>query len=103
MIYLSLMTDTPQLMAQGMNLLFFLFSSGAALPVHLLRRRLLPGVIVTMALGGLLGSFLGTLLSAHVEGDLLRKIFGMMLVVSGIYTLQRRERVSATVKTTSTD
>ncbi len=102
-IYLSLLTDTPQLMAQGMNLLFFLFSSGAALPIHLLRRRLLPGVIVTMAIGGLLGSFLGTMLSAYVEGGLLRKIFGMMLVVSGIYTLQRRGTASEEGKTTSTD
>ncbi|MBE6546823.1 MAG: hypothetical protein E7668_05235 [Ruminococcaceae bacterium] len=97
-IYLSLFTDTPQLTAQGMNLLFFLFSSGASLPVHLLRRKLLLGVIVLMASAGIAGAFLGTLLARVVAGGLLRKIFGAMLVVSGIYSLKRKETVPALAK-----
>ena len=97
-IYLSLFTDTPQLTAQGMNLLFFLFSSGASLPVHLLRRKLLLGVIVLMASAGIAGALLGTLLARVVAGGLLRKIFGAMLVVSGIYSLKRKETVPALAK-----
>ena len=102
-IYLSLLTDTPQLAAQGLNLLFFLFSSGASLPVHLMKRTLLPRVILLMASSGLLGALLGTVLSAHLEGRVLRKIFGMMLVVSGIYSLQHGRSASAEAKKPSTD
>ena len=91
-IYLALATDLPQLTVQGMNLLFFLFSAGASMIVHLTSRKIHWYVVGLMALGGLGGAFLGTLLSAHINQMILRKIFGGMLVVSGILTLQKRKK-----------
>ena len=87
-IYLSIFTDTPQLTAQGMNLLFFLFSAGASTLIHLRKRKIYFAVVGIMALTGIVGSLLGTFLSAYVRQELLRKIFGVMLVISGILSLK---------------
>jgi len=89
-IYLSLFTDTPQLVAQGMNLLFFLFSSGASVTVHLRKRRICYSAVGVMALFGIVGALLGAYASAHLSGRLLRQIFGGMLVVSGILALRQK-------------
>ncbi|MBQ8331354.1 MAG: sulfite exporter TauE/SafE family protein [Clostridia bacterium] len=91
-VYLALFGETPQLTAQGMNLLFFLFSAGASMLVHLRQRHVLPLAVLLMAGTGIAGALLGSALAPHVNGDLLRKLFGGMLVVSGILALQRKER-----------
>ena len=89
-IYLALLTDTPQLAAQGMNLLFFLFSAGASMTVHVRARRLYGTVILLMAATGIAGALLGTWLSAFVNQALLRKLFGVMLTVSGLLVLRKQ-------------
>ncbi len=90
MIYLTLFTDTPQLLAQGSNLLFFLFSSSAALCIHVSQRRLYPMLILLLAVSGLGGALLGTLIAEHLDGLLLRRIFGIMLVNTGIFPLKKK-------------
>ncbi len=90
-IYLSLFTDTPQLMAQGINLLFFLFSSGSSLLVHFTKRHIFAGAVAVMAVSGIAGALLGTFLSGVVSPGILRKIFGGMLVVTGILSLQSKK------------
>lgn len=94
-VYLGLFTDTPQLMAQGINLLFFLFSCGSSVCVNLAKRHIFGTVVLTMALFGILGSLLGTFFSSIVSEGLLRKIFGGMLVVSGILSLKSYLRQKA--------
>lgn len=90
-IYLSLFTDTPQLVAQGMNLLFFLFSSGASVTVHLKHRKICYPVVGVMIVFGIGGALVGALASARLPAHLLRQIFGGMLVVSGILALRQKE------------
>ncbi len=90
-IYLSLFTETPQLVAQGMNLLFFLFSSGASVTVHLRERRICYPVVGVMTLFGIVGALLGAFLSSRLPSHLLRQIFGGMLVISGILALRQKE------------
>lgn len=87
-IYLALFTDTPQLAAQGINLLFFIFSAGASLPLHLLRRKILTAPVMILTLFGIFGAILGSLLSDAINESLLRKIFGAMLAVSGVLSLK---------------
>ena len=89
-IYLSLVTDTPQLAAQGLNLLFFLFSAGAALIVHVQKRKIPWWAVGLMIATAIPGAIVGTFLASYVSGGLLRKIFGGMLVTGGILALQRR-------------
>ena len=88
-IYLSLATQMPQLAAQGINLLFFLFSSGASLFLHAKKRRLFGGAIAVMSTMGMIGSPLGSLAAAALPSELLKKLFGGMLIVSGLLSLRK--------------
>ena len=47
-IWLTMTTDFPQLTSQGLNLLFFLFASGASMLVHLTKRTILWGVVAVL-------------------------------------------------------
>ena len=87
-IYLALFTDVPQLAAQGINLVFFLFCAGASVAVHITKRKILFSAVAIMALSGLVGALLGSLISSRIDQDLLRKIFGAMLTLTGIISLR---------------
>ncbi len=89
-VYLALMGDIPQLTAQGMNLLFFLFSAGASMLVHLSRRRIFATVVLLMAAAGIVGALMGTALTSYVSEALLRKSFGFLLIVGGILSLRKK-------------
>ena len=88
-VFLALFTETPQLAAQGINLLFFLFSSGSAVCVHLSKRKIFGTAVLIMASFGIIGALAGTALSSIIKQTLLRKIFGVMLVISGILSLKQ--------------
>ncbi len=91
-LYLTLVAGYSQPEAQGLNLLFFLFSAGSALLLHI-RARKIPGRVVLFLVacaipGALAGSFLMRILDASI----IRRLFGGMLVVSGLPTLLRKGR-----------
>ena len=74
--------------ARGMNLLFFVFSASAALLVHLKSgRRIDLRLAAYLAALSLVGTALGAALGGRLEGEALRKVFGVILVLSGCYTL----------------
>ena len=87
MIYLLLVRDLPQLTAQGLNLLFFLCSAGASLPVNLRRDRPYLPALICLCLFGAAGSFFGTALGNILDGALLKKLFGALILISGIVGL----------------
>jgi uncharacterized membrane protein YfcA len=78
--------------ARGFNLLFFIFSSGAALVFHIMRKRLKPKLVVILALFACVGTLVGTYLGTILDSGIIRKIFGGMLMLSGLYTLWGRRR-----------
>ncbi len=86
-IYLALFTDTPQLTIQGVNLVFFLFSASASLLIHLQKRKIFFLAVCIMSLFGIIGALAGSFLSANVEEALLKKAFGIMLILSGSISL----------------
>lgn len=88
-LYLTLAENLPQLTAQGINLLFFLFANASSLFFHMRKRKLFGGVILTMSAMGLLGSPLGSLAAAALPAQLLRKLFGGMLILSGMLALRK--------------
>lgn len=91
-VWLTLFEGAPQLVAQGLNLIFFILSSGAALTVHIFRTPLLWQCILLLLPAGILGCFLGTALATVLPQALLRRIFGIMLIVSGCMGLSSSGR-----------
>ena len=89
-VFLALFSDLPQITIQGINLLFFIFSAGAAVLVHLSRRKLFGKAVLTMTLFGILGAIAGSALTGVLPASLLRRLFGVMLVATGVLGVRRR-------------
>jgi len=86
-IYLTLVHGTGQLVTQGSNLLFFLFSAGAALPIHLKRRRMPLQELGVCILAALPMAVLGSYLSGVIPERIIRTLFAFLLIFSGIAVL----------------
>lgn len=90
-IYLTLWAGHEQVTSQGINLIFFIFSAAAALFFHVKRRKIYWGVLLCLTIFGAVGAVAGALLLSAFDPSFLRKIFGMMLVVSGLLTLLKKK------------
>ncbi len=86
-IWLTEVLSIDPVQARGMNLLFFVFSATAALSVHLKKRKLNLSLIAFMSLFALVGATAGSIAARFISSSLLRRIFGVMLTFSGIYSL----------------
>ena len=94
--WLTLVEQMPQMAAQGTNLVFFIFSSGAALTIHAFRTPTLWQCVIFLVPLGLCGSLLGVSLATYLPQALLRRIFGYMLILTGgIGLFPRRRGASA--------
>ena len=83
-IYLSLFTDTPQLKAQGINLLFFIPIALIAVIIYAIKKEIKWKTTIKISLYGMIGSVLGLSCANILGGDLTSKIFGVMLIIIGI-------------------
>lgn len=83
-IYLSLFTDTEQLKAQGINLLFFIPIAAAAVIVYSIKKRIKWKTALKIAAWGLLGTLLGLYFTDYLGGKATAKIFGALLIVMGL-------------------
>ena len=88
-IYLVLWKNCEQLLAQGINLLFFLFSSSAAMVVHFRKRRIPLLFVALISCIGIVGALLGSSVAKAVSPGLVRIIFGLLLIASGTISLFR--------------
>lgn len=86
-VYLTLVENLSQLQAQGINLLFFIFSAGASTAVNFRAGDVYTGALLAAGAGGIAGAVVGAFLSAIVSPALLRRFFGVMLVYSGLKSL----------------
>ena len=83
-IYLALFTDTEQLTAQGINLLFFIPIAAFAVSVYAFKKQIKWKTVLPFALGGIAGAVAGIMLTDLIGGKLTAKAFGLMLVILGI-------------------
>ena len=83
-VFLTEYRDVGQLFAQGVNLIFFIFSSGASTAVNLRARNICYGAVTVMSVGGTVGAIVGALVASMLNPDLLRIGFGVMLLVGGV-------------------
>ncbi len=89
-LYLTFFAAYPQTEAQALNLLFFLFSAGSSLLLHG-RERAIPGrMVFFLALCAVPGALMGAALARSLDPTVIRRLFGGMLVVTGLPVLLRR-------------
>ncbi|MBR5515632.1 MAG: sulfite exporter TauE/SafE family protein [Clostridia bacterium] len=91
-IYLTLVTGMEQLNAQGINLCFFLFCSTAAMFIHFKKRRINIKQTLSLSIVGIAGSVIGSYISHNTNPYLLKKLFGALLIISGITVLFTKKK-----------
>lgn len=89
------MLDFPQHLAQGTSLLAIIFTSTAGTAVN--RRNANVDVRLALTIGGIgaLAAFVAARLANLVDADLLRQLFGGLVLVSGIRMLIQTLRSDA--------
>ena len=92
-IYLTLVLGKDQLSAQGINLCFFIFCSAASLFIHFKKRNINIKQVLILSITGIVTSIIGAYISKTIDTDILRKIFGALLIFSGTCALfSKRKR-----------
>ena len=82
-IWLTLIGGMDAERARGLNLLFFVFSAGAAFMIHALRGRVKLSLAASLSLLACLGTLVGTYIGLRVDALWLKRVLGAMLTASG--------------------
>ncbi len=90
-IYLSLFTDTKQLAAQGINLLFFIPIGILSLIIYTVKKQIKWKITVKIAIFGIIGAIIGIMLADIFGGSITRKIFAALLIVMGIGEIFKKD------------
>lgn len=86
---LILLCNVDPKIAQSINLLSSIPMSLVALFIHARNKNVMFNLVVPIALFGVCGSIIGSLLANHLSSDLLRRIFGVFLLLFGIYEIKK--------------
>lgn len=97
-IYLSLFTDTPQLKAQGINLLFFIPIGLTALIIYALKKQIKLKTVIPLVIFGVIGTIIGIMSTEYIGNKYLTKTFGGFLILMAL-----KEFFSKKVKTVEKD
>ena len=93
-LWLTAALSMEQRMAQGINLLFFLPAAICACLFHMKKKRLPWKTVLPAALAGSVTAALCAFLAGRMETALLRKLFGVLLLFTGLSELFRKPKKS---------
>lgn len=86
-VCLRLFGGVDQLVAQSLNLIFFVASSGAAFVVNAAKKRIVWSAVFWVSLTGCLTAIGGATIAHELGSELLGKLFGIMLITCGVISL----------------
>lgn len=90
LLYMTCIADVPQSIAQGINLLYFIPTSGASVFSHVKNRLIDLNGFWWCAVPGALAALSSALFATSIEMSLLKKLFGGFLIAAGIRQLLKR-------------
>lgn len=91
-LYMSAFTKMPQQSAQGINLLYFLPTAAAALVSHIKNKLVVWRAVIPAVITGVPVAVLTAILAVGIEKDLMRKLFGVFVILVGISELLRKPK-----------
>lgn len=92
LLIMTLFLDVEPTLAQGINLLYFLPTAATGLLYHRKNGLLDSSTIKIAAPWGIAASILGAIFATAMDTDLLRRPFGVYLLVMGCITLFSKEK-----------
>ena len=91
-IYLTVFKDTPQLKAQGINLLFFIPIATVAVIIYAAKKQITTLPIVA---GGIIGAVAGFLFTDFIGAGLISKMFGGFLIILGLKEIFSKNKTAS--------
>ena len=91
-LWLTTVIHTGAETARAINLMFFLAASGSVSLLRMKRGKLQVGNILPAALSGCIAAGVCAIIAPHIEPDALKKIFGGLLLLTGMRELLYRPR-----------
>ena len=88
-IYLTLLRGYSQIDAQAANLIFFAVAAAASMFIHAKKRKIRYIPVLITAAAGITGAYFGSHTASVIPQEITRKIFGVMLVASGLITMAK--------------
>lgn len=85
--FLTYFLQVNQYVAQSVNLIYFIPTSITSVIVNYKNKNIDFKIAIYISLIGIIGAFLGVKLSLYINVFLLRKIFGLFLLIIGIYEI----------------
>lgn len=85
--FLTYFLQVNQYVAQSVNLIYFIPTSITSVIVNYKNKNIDFKIAIYTSLIGIIGAFLGVKLSLYINVFLLRKIFGLFLLIIGIYEI----------------
>ena len=92
LVWMTAFAGVDQRLAQGINLLYFLPTAAAALPAHFKNGQVEKAVLRPAILAGLVSAALGAWAASAIDPALLKKCFGVFLLIIGAKELLQKER-----------
>lgn len=90
LIYFNLFTQTPQTLAQGINLLFFVPSAIVAIIIYIKKKLVNFKLAIIFSLLGLVGALAGSYLACFIESRVLSKLFAILLLIMGALQFRKK-------------
>lgn len=87
---LCIFLDMEQKMAQNINLIYFIPTALIALVTHCKNGNIEKKGLTKIILFGFIGAFLGSFLAIKLDNNILRKIFGVFLLIMGILEIFKK-------------
>lgn len=76
---------TPQHIAQSVNLLSFIPTALVAVISHIKQGNIEKKISLRLILSGIIGAIIGSYFAIKLPGHILRRLFGVFLLIMGIY------------------
>ena len=90
LVYMTVFAGVDQKLAQSINLLYFLPAALLALPSHIKNRYLYTPALLPAICTGLICAVPAAWLAVGMDAALLRKLFGLFLIVLALRELRSR-------------
>ena len=91
-LWLTLILQMPQTLAATINLMFFIPSALIACLFRFKQKKLDIKRILPALIGGCAGAILFSIVSSRIDTELLRKPFGILLLITGVREIFYRPR-----------
>lgn len=91
-LYLTLVRHLPQLVSQGLNLLFFIPCAVTAVLIYAKQKLIQWNYVLPLVLGGSIGVAVGTFFLKSLDTKYISVLFAVFLLSVGAYTLFSKDK-----------